>query len=419
MPNALKVTAVGADPLASDVAQLANLFNAALEAGLMQLSGPQSTPAAPTVADAAVAGNLNGPYLWKVVLVTGWKQSDGSYYVSGFAPSADSASLSLTNSQASLSNIGTGTIVVIGRAVYRTAAGGAAGTEKFAAIIWDNGTTTWTDNVADASLGTGMPSSSSSPAAYGTAIPASVPATNTTGTSLSGTIDATSLGGILAANFIRGDSGAPNPQTVANPVNFGSYIQTGGSSPANGNYLSSVFLWFQGATTTSGLPNGAIGLFYDTAGYAHFNTGLATDGPITSSAGQLGSASGTWTPASGSLNVAIGTVINVAAVPTGAKSLTVQSTSGYSPNFTWVGSMTTSGFFGMNLDAAQSYGRSFWTDAISSTTLFGAAVTMGVADGSYVTAGYFQISGGYLQFVTTGAPAANTTSAEVVRWAVN
>lgn len=184
MLNNLKNPQPGTNPLSTDAAQLYLLLNALADVGLLQLAAPQATPVAPTVADSGLAGNLNGAYYWKVVLITGWQQNDGSYYVNGFVPSADSAQLTLTNHSANLTAIATGTSSVIGRAIYRTAAGGAAGTEKFVAVIWDNTTSTYTDNIADASLGTGMPTSTSNPAAYGTAIPASVPATNTTGTSL-------------------------------------------------------------------------------------------------------------------------------------------------------------------------------------------------------------------------------------------
>lgn len=184
MTNALKAPTAGTDPLATDVSQLANLFNALLDAGTLQLAAAQTTPAAPTAAASGSTGNLNGAYRWVTVLITGWKQGDGSYYVNGFVPSTDSTQVTVTNNSASLTSIATGGVVVIGRAIYRTAAGGAAGTEKFCGVIWDNGTTTFTDNVSDASLGSGMPSTNTTPAAYGTAIPANVPISNTTGTIL-------------------------------------------------------------------------------------------------------------------------------------------------------------------------------------------------------------------------------------------
>lgn len=152
--------------------------------GTLQLPFPQTAPAAPTIADSGNAGNLNGKYDWVVVLITGFQRQDGSYFVTGFAPSADSSQLTVTNHSINLTNIAIGTSVIIGRAIYRTAAGGAAGTEKFVGVIWDNSTTTFIDNIADALLGTGMPTTTSLPAVYGTAIPASVPTGNTTGTFL-------------------------------------------------------------------------------------------------------------------------------------------------------------------------------------------------------------------------------------------
>ncbi len=188
MSNALKISQPGGIPLASDVGQFAKLLNALIDVGALQFAGPQSTPAVPTVVASGNAGSLNGAYLWINVLITGWQQSDGSYYVSGFAPSTDSTQVTVTNNSANLTAIATGTVVVIGRAIYRTLAGGATGSEKYVGVIWDNTTTSWTDNVADASLGTGMPTSASNPSVYGTAIPANVPIVNTTGTTLDVTV---------------------------------------------------------------------------------------------------------------------------------------------------------------------------------------------------------------------------------------
>jgi hypothetical protein len=106
--------------------------------------------------------------------------SGGNIYVT-YASGKDVRALinfdiSLTSQQTSLTNIALGSVGCIGRAIYRTASGGAAGTEQFCGIIWDNTTTTYTDNLADVSLGTGMP------AVSGMAIPKSVPTGNSTGT---------------------------------------------------------------------------------------------------------------------------------------------------------------------------------------------------------------------------------------------
>ncbi|AFK87698.1 hypothetical protein Tsac_2845 [Thermoanaerobacterium phage THSA-485A] len=183
MANVLKLPQSGQNPLASDVGQIIQTLSGWADVGQLTLVQAQATPSAPT-GTATGTGNLNGTYYYKTVLITGWQQSDGSYYVNGFASSADSAAVTVTNGQVNLTNIAKGSAGTIGRAIYRTAAGGATGTEKFAFVIWDNITTSYVDNIPDTSLGTGMPTSASTPAAYGNAIPASVPTSNTTGTSL-------------------------------------------------------------------------------------------------------------------------------------------------------------------------------------------------------------------------------------------
>lgn len=153
-----KSPVTGGPPLASDVAQFAQAFIGAADVGSLSFCAAQSTPAAPTGTASATSGNLNGAYYWKTVLITGFLQSDGSFFVSGFAPSAASAQATVSSKQANITSIATGAAGTIGRAIYRTAAGGAAGTEKYVGVIWDNTTTTFTDNIADASLGSGMPS---------------------------------------------------------------------------------------------------------------------------------------------------------------------------------------------------------------------------------------------------------------------
>jgi hypothetical protein len=55
---------------------------------------------------------------------------------------------------------------------------------------------------------------------------------------------------------------------------------------------------------------------------------------------------------------------------------------------------------------------------ISSTTVTGNA-SNNLYDGSYATYGYFQISGGYLQFVCVAAGAASTTAGNTLYWGVS
>jgi len=160
--------------------QLLAALQGTADIGPLTPTAAQTAPAAPTVAASSSTGALNGAYRYIIVLITGYKNSDLTYNVTGLCPSAEAAPVTITNKQGSLSAIGIGTgAAVIGKAIYRTAAAGAAGTEKYCGIIWDNVTTTYTDNFADASLGTGMPTVS------GTAIPAAVPTGNSTGTKIS------------------------------------------------------------------------------------------------------------------------------------------------------------------------------------------------------------------------------------------
>ncbi len=153
----------------------------------------QPTPSKATYA-AGTAGNLLGSYHYREVLISGYKNLDGTYYVNGFSPAAKRSSYDISpkSQQVVISNLPLGSAGCIGRAIYRSAAGGAAGSEKFCGVIWDNTTTTHTDNLTDLQLGAGMPT------VQGKAIPASVPTANTTGT----TLDVSQIvGGVTSATF--------------------------------------------------------------------------------------------------------------------------------------------------------------------------------------------------------------------------
>jgi hypothetical protein len=113
-------------------------------------SPTQLAPGAPTVAVNATTGNLNGTYTYRVTFVqqdTG--ETDGGTI---------SASVSPANQQVDLTAIPTaGTGFVTARKIYRTAAGGGSTTQKLVATISDDTTTTYTDNIADVSLGAAYP----------------------------------------------------------------------------------------------------------------------------------------------------------------------------------------------------------------------------------------------------------------------
>lgn len=131
------------------------LFNWFTEFGLSQTVinvdftsfNPFTAPAALTAADGGGSGNLSaGAYLYKVTFVTSNGETQGG---------TESGSVTLAAShKMSLTAIPTGPTGTLYRNIYRTVAGGASGTEHFLVQIPDNTTTTYTDNIADASLGT-------------------------------------------------------------------------------------------------------------------------------------------------------------------------------------------------------------------------------------------------------------------------
>lgn len=148
------------NPSNSDVNQYADALTALNDVGPLSLAGVIAAPAAPTVAINATAGNLNGAYLYKVTLCTGYVHSDGTLVIQGeTAGGTTSASVAPVSQQVDLTNIPVGAAgtAVVARRIYRTAAGGADGTQKLVTTINDNVTTSYTDNLADASLGVAVP----------------------------------------------------------------------------------------------------------------------------------------------------------------------------------------------------------------------------------------------------------------------
>ena len=117
------------------------------------IDGPGSGPA---VAINTTAGNLNGTYHYQVTYINATGETIGSFSSAAVAPA---------NQQVDLTSIPTDAAItrgITGRKIYRTIAGGSA--YFYVATINDDTTMTYTDNLADASLG------------------AAIPTTNTTGT---------------------------------------------------------------------------------------------------------------------------------------------------------------------------------------------------------------------------------------------
>lgn len=117
----------------------------------LPLSNP---PSAPIVAVKPVSsGNLNGTYTYKITFVTPM----GNETASG----PTSNSVAPAHQQVNLMNIPIGPAGTARRNIYRTVAGGVDGTQQFVDIILNNTATTYTDNIADSSLGVTIPSGNS------------------------------------------------------------------------------------------------------------------------------------------------------------------------------------------------------------------------------------------------------------------
>jgi hypothetical protein len=106
-----------------------------------------SPPGAATLA-AGSTGSPNGAYRTVVTFLSAL----------GETSAGTEADITVSSKQINWSNLPIGPAGTIGRRLYRTVAGGAAGTEKLVTTINDNSTTSFTDNVADGSLGATVPS---------------------------------------------------------------------------------------------------------------------------------------------------------------------------------------------------------------------------------------------------------------------
>lgn len=111
----------------------------------------EPAPGAVTVATASGAGNVdNGAHRYLCTFVTAEGETQAGA-ISGPKNIIDKT----VNGKISLTNIPTGGSQVVARKIYRTVANGTD--YLFLATISDNTTTTYTDNTADASLGSQAP----------------------------------------------------------------------------------------------------------------------------------------------------------------------------------------------------------------------------------------------------------------------
>jgi uncharacterized phage protein gp47/JayE len=128
-----------------------------VQAYIDPLTGALATPTAPTVA-AGAAGVPNGTYKVQVTFLNSMGETAGGA----------EATVTVTNQQISWTAIPLGGAGTTARRLYRTAAGGATGTEKLVTTLNDNTTTTFTDNVADSALGNAIPTTNTTAQSLGT-----------------------------------------------------------------------------------------------------------------------------------------------------------------------------------------------------------------------------------------------------------
>jgi hypothetical protein len=179
LANILKKIVAGTEPLASDIDQIVQLLNGVADIGALSLAQPVADPAAPILAINGAAGNLNGTYKYKLVYCTGLLDSDSNYYFSGFVAETE-ATVSVTNGKVDLTLPGF-SAPIIATAIYRTAVGGASGTEKFISMVMNGSIFSFTGNVTDANRRT---PSIPTVGILGNPISANVPTINTTGTTI-------------------------------------------------------------------------------------------------------------------------------------------------------------------------------------------------------------------------------------------
>lgn len=123
----------------------------AADGSVTTILGAVAAPTAPTAALAGTgAGNVdNGTHSWKITIVVGGVSGETT---GGTASNQINVVDKTTNGKIALSNIPLGPDGTTARKVYRTVAGDT-GDYKLVGTIANNTDTTFTDNVADASLG--------------------------------------------------------------------------------------------------------------------------------------------------------------------------------------------------------------------------------------------------------------------------
>jgi len=238
-------------------------------------------PASTTPSVNTSAGNLTGTYYYRITFVT----ADGETEMGAL-----SDAVSPSSQQVNLTNIPTGPSNVIARKIYRTKAnpGFNGYTDMyFVATINDNTTTSYTDNVADSSLG------------------AAGPGNNTTGGGIyinsNRILESNSLNLSLGYNA----GGATDSKELYNTF-IGPYTGYSNTSGYHNTFLGTKTGW----KNTTGYFNTFIGMFsgyYNTTGSENYFGGM--DAGLSNTSGSANVALGIftgWGLTTGTGNVLIG-----------------------------------------------------------------------------------------------------------------
>jgi len=230
-----------------------------IEKGHIRL-GQVAAPTAPTVAINATAGNLNGAYYYRVTYVTALGETETGVVSDVVSP---------VNQQVDLSAIPVSSdSAVTARKIYRTTAGGSNILMKLVTTINNNTATTYTDNIADDSLGV------------------SESRVNTTGgiiynnSARVGIADSASTA--WGRNALRDNTGHLNTAIGVEALRFNT----------TGNYNSAVgaYALYSNTTGISNLAMGTGALYFNTTG--NYNLALGSDALYSNTTGYNNSAVG-------------------------------------------------------------------------------------------------------------------------------
>lgn len=126
--------------------------------GYLTIDKMLAAPGAPTVANGAAGTNLleEGVYRWKVTFVTAEGETEAG---TASAPLTVDPAAELPPALSAIPTDATAGVTVTARKIYRTVAGGSV--YKLSGTIANNVATTYTDNIANASLGATAPATNS------------------------------------------------------------------------------------------------------------------------------------------------------------------------------------------------------------------------------------------------------------------